>query len=52
MVVRIGGGRCTFFGCWRKYRHFWAFLASELVLVVQERSSIMGTPPWCATMAC
>ncbi len=43
-VVRMGGGRLALFSRWRKFRPCWAFLESDVVLVVQVRSSVMCTP--------
>ncbi len=43
-VVRMGGGRLALFSLRRKCWHCCAFLESNVVLVVQVRSSLMCTP--------
>ncbi len=43
-VVRMGGGRLALFSRRRKCRRCCAFLESDMVLVVQVRSSVMCTP--------
>ncbi len=43
-VVRMGGGRLALFSRWREFRRCCAFLESDIVLVVQVRSSVMCTP--------
>ncbi len=40
----MGGGRLALFSRWRKCRRCCAFLETDLVLVVQVRSSVMCTP--------
>ncbi len=40
----MGGGRLALFSWRRKCRHCCAFLESDMVLVVQVRSSVMCTP--------
>ncbi len=41
---KMGGGRLALFRRWRKCRCCCAFLESDMVLVVQVRSSVMCTP--------
>ncbi len=43
-MVRMGGGRLALFSRRRKCRRYCAFLESDMVLVVQVRSSVMCTP--------
>lgn len=43
-VVMMGAGTLAFLSFQRKWRHWLAFLVSDVVLVVQERSSVMCMP--------
>lgn len=41
VYIRMGLGRCTYFSRLRKCCHCWALLVTDLVLLVQDRSSVM-----------